>query len=66
MHVDDSAGVDPVTALTFALTIADVVLLPRSKQVASYLGLIARENSSGGKQRMGAISKQRNRCSVCY
>jgi Transposase IS116/IS110/IS902 family len=31
------------------------------KQVASYLGLIPREESSGGKQKLGAISKQGNR-----
>ena len=29
--------------------------------MASYLGLIPREYSSGGKQRMGGISKQGNR-----
>jgi transposase len=34
---------------------------PRGKQVSSYLGLIPREHSSGGKQRMGGISKQGNR-----
>src|SRR3984885_15292737 len=34
---------------------------PRGKQVSSYLGLVPREHSSGGKQRMGGISKQGNR-----
>jgi transposase len=29
--------------------------------VASYLGLIPREHSSAGKQRLGGISKQSNR-----
>ena len=53
-------GVGPVTALAFVLTIGDVQRFDRSKQVASYLGLIPRESSSGGKQRMGAISKQGN------
>jgi transposase IS116/IS110/IS902 family protein len=33
----------------------------RSKQVASYLGLIPREHSSGGRQKLGAITKQGNR-----
>ncbi len=46
-------GVGPVTALAFLLTIGDVRRFARSKQVASYLGLIPRERSSGGKQRMG-------------
>ncbi len=54
-------GVDAVTALAFVLTIGDVRRFPRGKQVASYLGLIPREYSSGGKQRMGGISKQGNR-----
>lgn len=54
-------GVGPVTALAFVLTIGDVSRFQRSKQVASYLGLIPRENSSGGKRRLGAISKQGNR-----
>jgi transposase len=54
-------GVGPVTALAFVLTIGDVGRFSRSKQVSSYLGLIPREHSSGGKQRMGSISKQGNR-----
>jgi|SRR5579859_1324384 len=54
-------GVGAVTALAFVLTLGDVHRFPRSKQVASYLGLISREHSSGGKQRMGGISKQGNR-----
>jgi transposase len=54
-------GVGAVTALAFVLTLGDVHRFPRGKQVASYLGLIPREHSSGGKQRMGGISKQGNR-----
>ena len=54
-------GVGPITALAFVLTIGDVNRFPRSKQVASYLGLIPRERSSAGHQRLGAISKQGNR-----
>jgi transposase len=54
-------GVGPNTALTYVLTIGDVSRFPRGKQVASYLGLIPREESSGGRQKLGAISKQGNR-----
>jgi transposase len=54
-------GVGPITALAFVLTIGDVSRFQHSKQVASYLGLIPREHSSGGKQRLGSISKQGNR-----
>jgi len=54
-------GVGPNTALAFVLTIGDVGRFPRGKQVASYLGLIPREESSGGRQKLGAITKQGNR-----
>ena len=53
-------GVGPVTSLAFVLTLGPVERFARSKQVASYLGLNPREHSSGGKQRLGAISKQGN------
>lgn len=54
-------GVGPNTALAFVLTIGDVSRFPRGKQIASYLGLIPREESSGGRQKLGAITKQGNR-----
>jgi transposase len=54
-------GVGPNTALAFVLTIGDVSRFRRGKQVASYLGLIPREESSGGRQKLGAITKQGNR-----
>ena len=54
-------GVGPNTALGFVLTIGDVSRFARGKQVASYLGLIPREESSGGRQKLGAITKQGNR-----
>jgi transposase len=53
-------GVGPITAMAFVLTMGDVSRFPRGKQVASYLGLIPREYSSGGHQRLGSISKQGN------
>src|ERR1700690_1388096 len=54
-------GVGPITSMAFVLTMGDVSRCPRGKQVASYLGLIPREYSSGGKQRLGSITKQGNR-----
>jgi len=54
-------GVGPVTSLAYVLTMGDVSRFPRGKQVASYLGLIPREHSSGGRQKLGSITKQGNR-----
>ncbi len=53
-------GVGPVTSLAFVLLVGPVARFQRSKQLVSYLGLNPREHSSGGKQRLGAISKQGN------
>ena len=53
-------GVGPVVALAVVLTLGPVERFGRGKQVASYFGLIPREYSSGGRQRLGSISKQGN------
>lgn len=53
-------GVGPITSLAFVVTIGDVSRFPHSNQVASYLGLIPTEHSSGNKRRLGSISKQGN------
>jgi len=53
-------GVGPMTSLAFVLIVGPVTRFQRSKQVASYLGLNPCEHSSGGRQRLGAISKQGN------
>ena len=51
-------GVGPVTALAMVLTLGPAERFATGKQVASYFGLIPREHSSGGGQRLGPISKQ--------
>jgi len=59
-HLMKEPGVGPVTALAFVLTMGPISRFHRSKQVVSYLGLNPSEESSGGKQRLGSISKQGN------
>ena len=53
-------GIGPVTSLAFVLAIGPITRFPRSKKIASYLGLNPSEASSGGRRRLGAISKQGN------
>lgn len=53
-------GVGPVVGLAYVLTLGPWQRFPRGKQVASYLGLIPQERSSGGRQKLGALSKQGN------
>jgi transposase len=53
-------GIGPITSLAFVLAIGPITRFRRSKKIASYLGLNPTEASSGGRRRLGAISKQGN------
>lgn len=53
-------GVGPNVSLAFVLAIGPWQRFPRGKQVASYLGLIPAEASSGKKRRLGKLTKQGN------
>ena len=53
-------GVGPLTALAYVLIIGTPARFACAKQVGSYVGMIPSEDSSGGKQRLGHISKQGN------
>ncbi len=53
-------GIGPVTSLAFVLTIGTVTRFCCSRKLVSYLGLNPTEESSGGRRRLGGISKQGN------
>lgn len=53
-------GVGPIVAASFVSVIDDAGRFRRAHQVESYLGLVPSEDSSGGKRRIGAITKQGN------
>jgi transposase len=51
-------GVGPITASAIAATITDPTLFASGRHLAAWFGLVPRQNSSGGKERLGRISKQ--------
>jgi transposase len=53
-------GVGPLTALAFVLMIEKADRFECGKQIASYLGLVPLEDSSGNRRRLGHITKQGN------
>jgi len=53
-------GVGALTALAFVLIIGEANRFGCGKQIASYLGLVPAEDSSGERRRLGHISKQGN------
>lgn len=53
-------GVGPIVAASFVSVVDDAKRFQSPHQVESYLGLVPSEDSSGGKRRLGAISKKGN------
>jgi len=53
-------GVGPLTALAYELVIGTPERFHCGKQLASYIGLVPTEESSGDRRRLGHISKQGN------
>ena len=53
-------GVGPLTALAYELVIGTPERFQCAKQIASYVGLVPSEESSGDRRRLGHISKQGN------
>lgn len=53
-------GVGPVTGLATDVFLGDPARFADSKALASYVGMIPSEYSSGGRQRFGGLSKQGN------
>jgi error-prone DNA polymerase len=54
-------GVGPITASLIAATLVDISLFKSARHFAAWLGLVPRQYSTGGKTRLGRITKAGNR-----
>lgn len=54
-------GVGPITASLIAATVVDIGLFKSARDFAAWLGLVPRQYSTGGKTRLGRITKAGNR-----
>jgi transposase len=50
-------GVGPVTATALVASVGDAKVFTNGRQFAAWLGLTPRQHSTGGKQRLGAMTK---------
>jgi transposase len=50
-------GIGPVAATVLAATVDDATVFESGRYLAAWLGLVPRQTSSGGKKRLGGISK---------
>jgi transposase len=54
-------GVGPITAMAIASTVPDPAMFRSGREFAAWLGLTPKSHSSGGKDRLGRISKRGDR-----
>ena len=54
-------GIGPIIASALAASITDPEVFKSGRELAAWIGLVPRQNSTGGKQRLGKISKQGDR-----
>jgi len=53
-------GIGPIIATAIAATVTEPGQFRSGREFAAWLGLVPRQNSSGGKTRLGGISKRGN------
>jgi transposase len=54
-------GVGPLLATALVATIPDPRAFSSGRNLAAWIGLVPKQNSSGGKERLGGVTKQGNR-----
>jgi len=54
-------GVGPVLASAIVASVPAPAMFKSGRNLAAWIGLVPRQNSSGGKERLGSITKQGNR-----
>jgi transposase len=53
-------GIGPITATAIVATVSDAARFTSGRQFAAWIGLVPRQHSSGGCERMGGLSKRRD------
>jgi len=57
-RLESIPGIGPITASALAATITDPSVFKSGRELAAWIGLVPRQASSGGRERLGRISKQ--------
>ncbi len=55
-------GIGVLGASAIVATVPDASIFKKGRDFAAWIGIVSREDSTGGKQRLGPISKQGDRC----
>jgi transposase len=57
-RLESIPGIGFITATALTASIADPSIFKSGREMAAWIGLVPKQNSSGGKERLGRISKQ--------
>jgi transposase len=57
-RLETTPGIGPITASALAVSIGDPSIFKNGREMAAWIGLVPQQTSSGGKERLGRISKQ--------
>jgi transposase len=60
-RLDDIPGVGPALATALVASIADPKVFRSGRDFSAWIGLVPKQNSSGGKDKLGSISKRGDR-----
>jgi transposase len=60
-RLDDCPGIGPALATALVATVADPKVFRSGRNFSAWIGLVPKQHSSGGKDRLGSISKQGDR-----
>jgi transposase len=60
-RLDDCPGVGPALATAVVASVADPTAFKSGRNFSAWIGLVPKQHSSGGKERLGGISKQGDR-----
>src|SRR5437016_12035354 len=60
-RLDDIPGVGPALATALIASVADPKAFRSGRDFAAWIGLVPKQNSSGGKDKLGSITKQGDR-----
>jgi transposase len=60
-RLEEIPGVGPIVATALVAEVGDWKTFSSGRSLAAWIGLVPRQHSTGGKERLGSISKQGNR-----
>ena len=60
-RLEEIPGVGPIVATALVAEVGDWKAFSSGRSLAAWIGLVPKQHSTGGKERLGSISKQGNR-----